>query len=140
MSEQPEIQEARALLEEFERRCLTVESVQLFSEAVDILIDIRPSKDARWLPPELERLLTSYSRSLLSKMEGMDRKNDDLVIAVLKIINFRIYPAIVLAVANQPRLAKSYDDLLLAWPSFSLLVAPVIGPETKRSLANFDRR
>lgn len=134
-----EILEARRLLEDFERQRLSVKSLDFFAEAVDLLIDSHPTGEAQWIPPACDKLVASYARSLLLKMENMDRKDEDLVIAIYRIIHQRIYPAIVAAVQGRPNLAKSYDDMLLAWPSFSPFFFPIIGPEVGKYLARFGR-
>ena len=58
----------RILLERFEKQPLSLESINFFHQAIDILLEDFPPDDDRWMQPHFEPILIAHARSLLIKL------------------------------------------------------------------------
>ena len=131
------LEEVRSILERFERLPLSMETVEMFSQAVDELLDEPSSRDGEWIKASYATFLTAYCRSLLEKLRSMNRRDEALSIAVLRLIHRKVYPLVVLAASSKPALAEGYEALLFAWSDYANIAWPIRGPGCTQYVALF---
>src|SRR6478672_11523337 len=117
--------EVRQLLDRFEKQSLKLGSIELFAEAIDILIDDFPPDSGRWMRPDFEPILAAYARSLLSKVIGMDRSDEALVLAVARLVHRKCFPSVVAAAKCNVALAEAYESMLFAWQDLASVALPI---------------
>jgi len=127
--------EARRLLEEFDAQPLSMKTFALFEEALD---RIEGEGDQEYFDEgsagEALRLKKSYTRSLLQKLATMPRSDKELSMAVIRVVQFRVYAEAVAAAEHETALLVAYNRLVEAWQEVAPIVVPLSGPLSKQHL------
>lgn len=115
MREVPEIREAIALFESWEKSISDYAAARRFTEAVQLLDDYLEVEPRTPYREFIGNLKASNTRSLLRHLSHVDRKDFSLWLEYAMLVSSLVDKEAESLMAKQPELKKDYDAFLGVW-------------------------
>jgi len=115
MREVPEIREAIALFESWEKSINDYAAARRFTEAVQLLDDYLEAEPQTPYSEFIQNLKTSNTRSLLRHLARVDRKDFSLWLEYAMLVSSLLDKEAESVMAKQPELKKDFDAFLGVW-------------------------
>jgi hypothetical protein len=115
MREVPEIREAIALFESWEKSINDYAAARRFTEAVQLLEDYLEAEPQTPYREFIQNLKTSNTRSLLRHLSRVDRKDFSLWLEYAMLVSSLLENEAESVMAKQPELKKDFDAFLGVW-------------------------
>ncbi|HJT62062.1 MAG TPA: hypothetical protein VJ797_10320 [Burkholderiales bacterium] len=115
MREVPEIREAIALFESWEKSINDYAAARRFTEAAQLLDDYLEAEPRTPYREFIHNLKTSNTRSLLRHLSRVDRKDFSLWLEYAMLVSSLVDEEAESLMAKQPELKKDYDAFLGVW-------------------------
>ena len=111
----PEIREAIALFESWEKSINDYAAARRFTEAVQLLEDYLEAEPQTPYREFIQNLKTSNTRSLLRHLARVDRKDFSLWLEYAMLVSSLLDKEAESVMAKQPELKKDFDAFLGVW-------------------------
>jgi len=111
----PEIREAIALFESWEKSINDYAAARRFTEAVQLLEDYLEAEPQTPHREFIQNLKTSNTRSLLRHLARVDRKDFSLWLEYAMLVSSLVDKEAESVMAKQPELKKDFDAFLGVW-------------------------
>lgn len=115
MREVPEIREAIALFESWEKSISDYHSARRFTEAVELLDDYLEAEPGTPHRELIRNLKTSNTRRLLQHLARVDRKDFAVWVEYALVVLSLVEKEAASVMATQPELKKDFDAFLGVW-------------------------